>query len=151
MIGSLEARDPVGLFVAGRQHDDREARAGADAPADLEPVHPRQPKVEHDETHRVTRELCQRLLAGAHGDDPMAVALQRDPHHVADVDLVLDDEHRAHPGPSLSAPRPSAATIAATLGGARRQLVTIVSEPCKTCGPGCARARPQRARAWGIW
>ena len=105
----LEAGDAVGLFVARRQHDDREARAGPHAPADLEPVHAGQPEVQHDQADRMAREFGKRLLAGAHGDDAVAVALQCDAHDVADVDLIFDDQHRAHSIPPRDARRgPSA-------------------------------------------
>ena len=44
----------------------------------------------------MARQLGERLLAGAHDDHAMSVALQRDAHDVGDAELVFDDEHRGH-------------------------------------------------------
>ena len=71
------------------------AELRADAPAHLEPVDAGQSDVEHDEPDRVARELRQRLLAAAHPDDAVAVALEVRPHDRPDRLLVLDDEHRS--------------------------------------------------------
>src|SRR5262249_12982537 len=68
-------RQAVGLLVAGGQHHDRHARAGADVPADLEPVHVRQVEVEDDEPHRLLLELLEGLRTGTGRDDAVALLL----------------------------------------------------------------------------
>ena len=44
-------------------------------------------------------ELSEALLAAAHPDDPIAVALEVGPHKAPDVELVLDDQDRRHDMP----------------------------------------------------
>jgi len=45
----LEADDLVDVLVSGGQHQDRNVRALADAPADLDPVDVREHQIEHDQ------------------------------------------------------------------------------------------------------
>jgi hypothetical protein len=89
----LEPRDPVGLLVARREQD--HGHPTADPPADLEAVDPRQSDVEHDERHRVTRKLSQRVLAAARPQHPESLPFQVRADERADVALILDDHDRA--------------------------------------------------------
>ena len=61
--------------------------------ADVEAVLARQPDVEEHEADRVPVELDERLLAGAHPDDAIAVARQVAADELADRRLVLDEEN----------------------------------------------------------
>ena len=88
----LEADDPVGLLVAGGQHDHRHGRALAHLAADVEPVHPGQADVEHDDADRVARQLDERVLAARDPDDRVAVALEVGAHEPGDRVVVLDEE-----------------------------------------------------------
>ena len=90
----LEPGDAIGLLVAGGEHHDRDARAGADPAADVEAVHPGQADVEHDHPHRVAGQLDERLLAGSHPDQAVAGSLEVATHQRADRALVLDEEDR---------------------------------------------------------
>ena len=65
----------------------------AEPAADLEAVHVRQHHVEHDQVGRAGVRLPQRLLPGGRGGHRAAVELQRDLDQLADVRLVVDDEH----------------------------------------------------------
>jgi hypothetical protein len=90
----LEAENPVGLLLPGRDDDDRHPPATlAQRPGHLEPVHPGQHEVEQDQPGAL----------GVHGGqpggpvgpphDPEAVALQVQPDQVGDGRLVLDQQH----------------------------------------------------------
>ena len=70
----LEPDDAVRLLVARGEHQDRHLRLLPHRPADVEAVHPRQPDVEQHHLHRMPIELGERLLAGPHPDDAVAVA-----------------------------------------------------------------------------
>ena len=88
----LEAGDPVGQVVPGGQHDDRRVAAGAQPPADLQPVHAWQHPVEHDD---VGPELLGDADRARTVDaDPRLEALvgQADAHEIGDRAVVLDDQ-----------------------------------------------------------
>ncbi len=135
----LEAGDAVGLVVARGQHDHRQARAGADAAADLEAVDAGQADVEHDQGDLVARQLGKPLFAGAHRDDAMPVALECDADEIGDVPLVLDDQYRRHPGlPSTPPCYQQGRVSTRPVGGS--------SEVCQRCVKA-ARPRPLRSPA----
>src|SRR6185503_11853507 len=86
----------VRLLVAGSEHDDRHLRAGPDAAADLEAVHPGEPDVEHDEAHRLAAQLVDRLLPGpAPEHTPAVLLLEVLLDELADRVVVLHEEERA--------------------------------------------------------
>ena len=65
---------------------------GAQAPADLEAVHPRQHHVEHDEVEGLLGEARERLAAVGRLHDLVAVALQREREQRLDRLLVVDEQ-----------------------------------------------------------
>src|SRR5216683_2931236 len=90
----LEADDAVDVLALGRQHQDRHARAGAEPPADREPVFARQHDVEHHEIRLAQggAEAIERRAAVAH-IDAKALAREIVAQQAPDLDVVLDDEN----------------------------------------------------------
>jgi hypothetical protein len=90
----LEAEDPVGLLLPGRDHDDRHpAPPLAQRPGHLEPVHARQHQVEQDQPGPLGVDRGQPGGPVGPPHDPEAVALQVQPDQVGDGRLVLDQQH----------------------------------------------------------
>ena len=85
----LEPHDAVGLLPAGGQDDDRDARALAELPADVEAVDVRQAQIEQDKVRGRGFEG-----AFARGDARDVVALTLEPGHerVGNGVLVFDDQ-----------------------------------------------------------
>src|SRR5262249_23990213 len=119
---ALEPDDPIGLLVACGQHHDWHLRARPDRAADVEAVHPRQPDVEHHHPDRVTAELDEGVLAGAHPDHAVAVPGQVAPDELPDRRLVLDEQDGSGQRPRVRGPPPPypAARAAAVKRAARR-------------------------------
>ena len=88
----LEPEDLVDLLGLGGEHDDRDRRARAQAPADLEPVDLRQHHVEHDEVERLLGEARERLAAVGRLHDLVAVLAQREGEQRLDRLLVVDEQ-----------------------------------------------------------
>ena len=89
-----QAGDGVRGGVPGGQEDHRDLVAGRAQPAAyLEAVHVRQHHVEHDQVGLVGVGLPQRFRPGGRGGHRAAVELQRDLDKLADVRLVVHDEH----------------------------------------------------------
>ena len=89
----LEPEDLVDLLGLRGEHDDRHRLAlGAQAPADLEAVHPRQHHVEHDEIEDLLVEARERLAAVGRLDHLVAVPLQREGEKGLDRLLVVDEQ-----------------------------------------------------------
>ncbi len=59
----LDAEDAIDLVVARGEEKDRQIALAAQAPADLDPIHPRHVDVEHDQVRPVFAGLRQRGLA----------------------------------------------------------------------------------------
>jgi hypothetical protein len=89
----LEPDDAIGLLVARGEHEDRHLRAHADVAADLEAVLARQADVEQHHPDLVALELDERLLAGPHPDDAVAVAREVAADELSDRGLVFDEEN----------------------------------------------------------
>ncbi len=92
---ALEAEHFVGLFAAGRQHQDRDVAVGRlspDRPAHRDAVESRQHQVEHDDVERLRPRVAQPFVAVADRHDGQAFQPQVQRDQVADVRLVLDDE-----------------------------------------------------------
>ena len=88
----LQPDDPVGVVAAGRQHQDRDGGAGAQAPADLEAVDVGQHDVEH---HGVETLAVERVEAV----DPGQAAFHREAggaeiirDHGGQAGIVIDDQ-----------------------------------------------------------
>src|SRR5206468_6634860 len=91
----LEAEHAIELLVAGGEKDDRESLgACAQLAAELQPDHPRHHDVEHDEAGKLLGEGVPRLTPVRVSLHAVALALQRDPHGLADRRLVFDDGDR---------------------------------------------------------
>ena len=88
----LEAEDLVDLLGLGGEHDDRDGVAGADPPADLQPVHPGHHHVEHDEVEVALVEARQRLTAVGGGRHLVAVLAQREAQQRLDRLLVVGQQ-----------------------------------------------------------
>jgi hypothetical protein len=88
----LEPEDLVDLLGLGREHDDRDRRAGPQAAAHLEAVHPGHHHVEHDEVEGLLGEAVQRLAAVGRLHDVVAVPLQRERQQRLDRLLVVDEQ-----------------------------------------------------------
>jgi hypothetical protein len=99
----LEPDHLVDLVVARRQHQHRCLRAGCPEPAqDLEPVHARQPDVEHDEVRRLVGREVEPFLAALRDRHLVALLLQGVLDPAGDRELVLDDQDRGtHGGPTV--------------------------------------------------
>ena len=67
----------------------------AEGAADLESAHGGQHEVEQHEIRRGVSDLAQGFFAAARARDLVALALKVEEDEVADVPLVLDDEHTA--------------------------------------------------------
>ena len=85
----LEPDDAVGLFPAGGQDDDRNARALAQPPADVEAVDVRQAQIEQDE---VRRRGVEGAFARRDARDVVALPLQTGHQRVGNRVLVFDDQ-----------------------------------------------------------
>src|SRR4051812_42039454 len=79
--------------VARGEHQDRHVAVGAQAAGDLDAVDLGQPQVEHDGVGLEHRGLVERLAAVGGEADVVALAAQRPAYDVADVGVVLDDQH----------------------------------------------------------
>src|SRR3954447_21347429 len=88
----LEAEDLVDLLGLRGEHDDRDGRARAQPPADLEPVELGHHHVEDDEVERALAEALERLAAVGRPDDVVAVLLQGEAEQRLDRLLVVDEE-----------------------------------------------------------
>ena len=90
---AVEPADPVLGLGSRRQHQDRHVAVGAQPPADLDPVHARQPEVEHDQVRNEARGGVERLDPVAGSPHLVALVAQRAPQDVGDLLVVLDDQH----------------------------------------------------------
>ena len=132
-------------------------RARAQAPADLEAVHPRQHHVEHDEVEGLLGEARERLAAVGRLHDLVAVALQRERQQRLDRLLVVDqqdargsvchdlrkaseDSRRRYPRIGARRPR-LPGRVPAGAGRAVRRRVLARGPPA----PARARCRPTRS------
>ena len=92
----VETGDAVGDLVAGGQHQHRRVIAPvAQDPADRQPVGPGHEHVEHDGVGRELVDPQQRVVAVDRGVHVVALEPQRALDRLADVRVVLDDEHAA--------------------------------------------------------
>ena len=127
----LEPDDLVDVLVAGGQHQDRDVRGLAHAPADLDPVDVGQHQVEDDQRRRLGRDLGQRGAAVRDGAHVVARVLEVERDERGDRRLVLDDEDR------LRASWPSAARTARA--GSSSAPPEAAGSPPTRCG---SRRRP---------
>ena len=117
----LEPEHAIDLVTLGGQHHDGQ-RGGrgilAEAPAHLEAVHRRHHEVEQDEIRRGRLHLAERLFAAGGRRDLVAFPLEMMDDELADVRLVLHDQHAARhggailPAPPRSRPEPLYAVFA---------------------------------------
>src|SRR5690606_14835496 len=96
-------------------------------------------QVEHDDVRpQPALQQVQRLEAVGRGDDLVALALEQQAHRLADVPVVLDDQHRIHGvlssrGRSATTPRSTWATSGSSTVKADptpSSLVTEIRPPC---------------------
>ena len=92
---AVEAGHPVLGLGAGGQHQDRDVAVAAQAAADLDAVHPRQPEVEHDQVRNEAGGDVERLDSVGRGAYFVALVAERAAQDVGDVDVVLDDQDAA--------------------------------------------------------
>ena len=92
----FEAHDLVDLVVAGGHHDDRDAAALPQPPADLDAGQAGHHQVEQDDVRAVPVEQGQPLLAVGGGEDLEALLGEHVAQGVAIGRLVLDDQDRGH-------------------------------------------------------
>jgi hypothetical protein len=91
----LDADDPVDLVVAARQEQHGHVALRTQAAADLQPVHARHVDVEHDQIGRVLGDAGQRGLPVRGLRAGEAGLFQREHEQLADVRVVVHDEHGA--------------------------------------------------------
>ena len=92
-----QAVDAVGHRAAGAEHDDGHGvRRRARSREHVEPVDVGQPEIQQDEVDVADGEQMERLGSAAGGEHAVTGALEVATQDVADVAVVLDDEHRAH-------------------------------------------------------
>jgi hypothetical protein len=90
----LQAEHPVGLLLAGGDHDDRHPPAPlAQRPGHLEAVHAGQHQVQQHQPRTLGLDRRQPGASVGAPHHPEAVALQVQPHQVGDRLLVLDQQH----------------------------------------------------------
>ena len=88
----LKPDDAVDLFALRGQHDDRDRRRGAQAPAQAQAVLARQHQVEHDQVDPALGQRPVHLAPVARDRDAAFVGAQILGHQRADLAVVLDDE-----------------------------------------------------------
>jgi len=88
----LKAEDDIRRITLGGEHDDRNARFAADAPADFDAVDPREHEIEENEIGLVFTETHQR--GGAVGGEAglEVFAAQHDSDHLGDRRVVIDHQ-----------------------------------------------------------
>jgi hypothetical protein len=84
------------------QHEDRHVGAGAQLARDLVAANVGQSQVEHDQIGPRVGGQRDRLGPGARGQHLEPVALEVAPHELADLQLVLDDQHERGHAPGSS-------------------------------------------------
>ena len=92
-----------------RQHDDPhrgEARVAPELGADLQTAHVRQVHVEEDQVGSVRLGEGERRLAVEGFDDQDPLVLERHPHELDDVGLVVGDQDRWHRARSAASAMP---------------------------------------------
>jgi hypothetical protein len=94
----LEPDDAVGLLVARRQHQDRDARAAADAAGRLEAVDVRQPEIEDDDPRAPPVDGLEPAFAALFADDLEPGTLEVCADERADRVVVFDDDGDAAHG-----------------------------------------------------
>ena len=93
VVGShLQSDHPVHLVALGGQHDDRDARLGAHAPAQRKAVLARQHQVEEDEIDAAVVQDLAHGTAVSRDADPKTVLRQRTRDEIADLAVVVDDQ-----------------------------------------------------------
>ena len=92
----VERRDLVGLLAAHREHDDRHLAPTADPLDHTHAVYTGQAKVEQDHVGVGVRGEYERLFSGGRQDHVVGARLEVDLERLADLGLVVDDEHSGH-------------------------------------------------------
>jgi hypothetical protein len=77
----------------GGQHDDRDARLGADRAGHVDPAHARQHQVEQDDVRPVLTERGERSLTVGHEGRQESFAAQDDAEHLRQRRIVIDNEY----------------------------------------------------------
>src|SRR5262249_4032442 len=92
----VERGDLLRLLLAGREHDDRDRRPGAEPPDHIDAVDPRQPQIEdHDVGTGADREV-ERGLAVRRRNDLVASRDQVRPQSPQHLRLLADDQNPRH-------------------------------------------------------
>jgi hypothetical protein len=110
----LEADDAVHVVAPRREHDHRDAARLPDAAQRLHAVHARHHHVEHHDVEVAFDRALRRARAIVHGADRKAVPLEVLGEHVAQLDVVVCQEHARHARDDTGA-LPSVALLYAAL------------------------------------
>ena len=104
-VAGLEVLGEAPASIDGRDHHDRDVPVSLGplhALGDVEAVHLGQHRVEDDEIGSLLLEQRERRVATLGLDHLVAALLEHAPHQLADVGLVVDDEHRLPAGDAWS-------------------------------------------------